>query len=129
MLATLLFSASFSTGDTMTHSLRMTMLDDIGPVDEIVQGTDRDAAGRLPYFSDSLAGSITRELKKVDGVAGVVAVAKEAAPMLAPGPGLSEPSVDVLGLPPEYAGVFGPLTDATAAQRWTSPPSAATRST
>ena len=32
--------------------------------------------------------------------------------MLAPGPGLSEPSVDILGLPPEYAGVFGPLTDA-----------------
>ena len=115
MLATLLFSASFSTGDTMTHSLRMAMLREIGPVDEIVQGTDRDAAGRLPYFTDSLAGSITGELKKVDGVAGAVAVAKETAPMLAPGPGLSEPSVDVLGLPPEYVTVFGPLTDARGA--------------
>ena len=111
MLATLLFSASFSTGDTMTHSLRMAMLSDIGPVDEIVQATDRDAAGRLPYFSDSRAGAITQELQKVGGVAGVVAIAKEAAPTLAPGPGLSEPSVDVLGLPPDYADVFGPLTD------------------
>jgi putative ABC transport system permease protein len=60
MLATLLFSASFSTGDTMTHSIRLSALEDIGSVDEVVIPTDRDAAGRLPYFSDEQAAVVAR---------------------------------------------------------------------
>src|SRR5215210_5479043 len=37
MLATLLFSAAFTTGDTLTNSLRTQALEDIGQVDMVVR--------------------------------------------------------------------------------------------
>ncbi len=119
MLATLLFSASFSTGDTMTHSIRLQTLSGIGAVDEVVQGATRDASGRYPYFDAALAGRIRDALGAASGgdgrsgiVSGVVPFVHETAPVLGSSSGLSEPGVDVLGLAPEHAQLFGPLTDA-----------------
>ena len=52
MLATLLFSASFTTGDTLVHSNRVRALSTLGEVDVQVRST-RDTASQL----DDLLGS------------------------------------------------------------------------
>jgi putative ABC transport system permease protein len=44
MLATLLFSASFATGDTLAHSIRVEVLSQVGHVDERIQSDLRKAS-------------------------------------------------------------------------------------
>jgi putative ABC transport system permease protein len=62
MLATMLFSASFTTGDTLTNSLRTQALENIGQVDVAVRPDTAEAPGpfggpaaRPTYFDESLA--------------------------------------------------------------------------
>ena len=45
MLATMLFSASFTTGDTLTNSLRLQSLENLGQVDVQVAGRRRGRLG------------------------------------------------------------------------------------
>ena len=54
MLATLLFSSSFATGDTLAHSIRVQALERIGFVDEVLFSTEVDETGRSVYFDLAL---------------------------------------------------------------------------
>src|SRR5829696_4788161 len=114
MLATLLFSAAFTTGDTLTNSLRIQALENIGRVDVIVRAEQPEAdsgvsfgpgAGgpevteaRESYFDRDLTGRIRERLAHEESVAGVTPLAKETVPVTSPETGLSEPRVDVLGM-------------------------------
>src|SRR5215207_5509559 len=49
MLATLLFSAAFTTGDTLTNSLRIQALDNIGRVDVVVKAEQPQSGGGVPF--------------------------------------------------------------------------------
>ena len=49
MLATLLFSAAFTTGDTLTESLRTQALENIGRVDVTVRADQPESAGGAPF--------------------------------------------------------------------------------
>ena len=113
MLATLLFSAAFTTGTTLTNSLRTQALENIGRVDVVVKAEQPESgsvafgpgAGGAPaletrerYFDESLVGKIRGHLSGVESVAGVAPLAKESVPVTSPKTDLSEPQVGVLGM-------------------------------
>jgi putative ABC transport system permease protein len=107
MLATMLFSASFTTGDTLTNSLRVDSLENLGQVDVQVQAKGSGTSGqqfgpttseRANYFDAGVADDVRDRLSDEDRVAGVAPAAIETVPVTAKGSGLSEPSTDVLGL-------------------------------
>ena len=114
MLATLLFSAAFTTGATLTESLRAQALENIGRVDVVVRAERPESGGgvafgpgagaavvpevREKYFDESLAYEVRDRLSGVKSVAGVAPLAKETVPVTSPESDLSEPVVDVLGM-------------------------------
>jgi len=119
MLATMLFSASFTTGDTLTNSLRVDALKNLGQVDVQVQAKGSEASGqqqfgptnseRAGYFDKKVAGDVRDRLSGENRVAGVAPAAIETVPVTAKGSDLSEPSTDVLGLDQEQMDGFDTL--------------------
>src|SRR3712207_6743749 len=113
-LATALFSAAFTTGDSLTNSLRAQALENIGRVDVVVRAErPRGDAGaafgpgagvavapetREKYFDGDLVGEVRKRLSGTGDVSGVAPLAKESVPVTSPGSKLSEPRVDVLGM-------------------------------
>src|SRR5829696_9133124 len=122
MLATMLFSASFTTGDTLTNSLRVQSLENLGQVDIQVQADGSNASGRqdfgptsterASYFDAELADDVRDELSDENRVAGVAPAAIETVPVTAKGSDLSEPSTDVLGIDEGSMQGFDRLTTA-----------------
>ena len=64
MLATLLFSAAFATGDTITHSIRVLALNSLGEVDIIISSQAEGAAGQFNYFDESFFSEVREELDR-----------------------------------------------------------------
>jgi putative ABC transport system permease protein len=120
MLATMLFSASFTTGDTLTNSLRLQSLENLGQVDVQVQADGAGATGqqefgettseRAGYFDAKVADKVRDRLSDENHVAGVAPAAIETVSVTARGSDLSEPSTDVLGLDQERMKGFDTLT-------------------
>src|ERR671910_860642 len=129
MLATVLFSAAFTTGDTLTNSLRTQALENIGRVDVAVKveqpesgsaiafgpgaGVAQAPDTRESYFDAKLADEVRERLAGEESVVGVAPIAKESVPVTAPKTGLSEPQVDVLGVDASSMKGFDRLTAAT----------------
>ena len=129
MLATVLFSAAFTTGDTLTNSLRIQALENIGRVDVVVKaeqpesesavafgpgaGVAQAPDARERYFDAKLADEVRERLADKESVAGVAPLAKESVPATAPKTGLSEPQVDVLGVDASFMKGFDRLKTAT----------------
>src|SRR5919205_3668949 len=106
MLATVLFSAAFATGDTLTNSLRAQALENIGRVDVVVKAKQPESGGEVPfgpgaggpaatgvherYFAQDLVGMVRERLADNESVAGVAPLAKETVPVTSPSTGLSE---------------------------------------
>src|SRR5512136_1765567 len=55
MLAAMLFSASFTIGDTVSYSIRNMAVDQLGQIDITVHGEAVDAAGTQGYFDEKHA--------------------------------------------------------------------------
>jgi putative ABC transport system permease protein len=129
MLATLLFSAAFTTGDTLTKSLRTQALENIGRVDVVVKSEQPESGGGIPfgpgagvreapearerYFDQDLAGKIRNRLSGVGSVAGVAPLARETVPVTSQTTDLSEPGVDVLGMDADSMNGFDALKAAS----------------
>ncbi len=123
MLATMLFSASFTTGDTLTNSLRLQALENLGQVDVEVLADGSGSSGQQPfgettaeralYFDRGVADEVRDRLSNTDRVAGVAPLATETVPVTAKGTDLSEPTVDVLGIDEGSMPGFDRLTTAT----------------
>ena len=123
MLATMLFSASFTTGDTLTSSLRVQALENLGQVDVQVQDDGSGASGqqqfgptsseRASYFDAKVAGEVRDRLSGRDRVAGVAPAAIETVPVTARDSDLSEPSTSVLGVDDDSMKGFDRLTAAS----------------
>ncbi len=123
MLATMLFSASFTTGDTLTNSLRVQALENLGQVDVQVQADGSGASGQqqfgptsseqASYFDAKLADDVRDRLSDEGRVAGVAPAAIETVPVTAKGSDLSEPSTDVLGIDESSMSGFDQLTTAS----------------
>src|SRR5579883_1051786 len=73
MLGTIIITAAFGTGDTMTYSLRSTTARNLGPVDEIVVGH-----AATPYGAAFMPAGVTGRVRAalpaadVDGVSGAI---------------------------------------------------------
>jgi putative ABC transport system permease protein len=129
MLATVLFSAAFTTGETLTNSLRTQALENIGRVDVVVKAEQPESgsavafgpgagAAQAPdtrerYVDAKLADEIRKRLAGEESVVGVAPLAKESVPVTAPKTDLSEPQVDVLGVDASSMRGFDRLTTAT----------------
>src|SRR5215211_9537867 len=129
MLATVLFSAAFTTGDTLTHSLRVQALENIGRVDVVARaeqpesesavafgpgaGVAQAPEARERYFDAKLTDEVRDRLADEENVAGVAPLAKESVPVTAPKTDLSEPRVDVLGVDATSMKGFDQLTAAS----------------
>jgi putative ABC transport system permease protein len=123
MLATMLFSASFTTGETLTNSLRVQSLENLGQVDVQVQAKGSNASGqqqfgrttseRANYFDSKIADKVRDRLSDEDRVAGVAPAAIETLPVTAKGSDLSEPTTDVLGLDENRMNGFDSLKTAS----------------
>ena len=129
MLATVLFSAAFTTGDTLTKSLRVQALENIGRVEVVVRaeqpesgsavafgpgaGVAQAPEARERYFDAKLADEVRDRLADDENVAGVALLAKESVPVTAPKTDLSEPRVDVLGVDATSMKGFDQLTAAS----------------
>ena len=123
MLATMLFSASFTTGDTLTNSLRVESLKNLGQVDVQIQAKGSGASGpqqfgpttseRAEYFDAGVADDVRDRLSDKDRVSGVAPAAIETVPVTARGSDLSEPSTDVLGLDENRMNGFDSLKTAS----------------
>lgn len=102
MLASLLFSASLTTGDTLTNSIRNEALSELGEVDVVVRAEtpEGDSGADAPpgYFDEELAAEVRDRLSDDEDVAGVTPLLRATVPLVPNGTGLSEPRVDVLGL-------------------------------
>ncbi len=123
MLAAMIFSASFATGDTLTHSIRKLAVDYLGETDIIVMregvefggasGHVLESSDRPSYFDKATFDTVDKALAGlkdnniVDGVAPVII---ETVPAVA-GSGLNEPSVTLLGFDSRYMSGFAPLRD------------------
>jgi putative ABC transport system permease protein len=112
MLATVLFSAAFAAGDTLTHSIRVLVLRDLGQIDVAVEAENREAAGQQAYFEQRVFDTVRQALADDPQVAGVAPLVREFAPIVAPAARLSEPWVPILGLAEEWMDGFDPLVDA-----------------
>src|SRR5687768_6291802 len=120
MLATMLFSASFTTGDTLTNSIRVQSLENLGQVDVQVQADGSGASGqqqfgdtsseRASYFDAEVAGEVRDRLSDENHVSGVAPAAIETVPVTARSSDLSEPSTDVLGVDESSMKGFDRLT-------------------
>ncbi len=124
MLATLLFSASFTTGDTLTSSLRADALGEIGEADVVLgsesPGNPNQFTGppvsRDEYFDEAVVEDVRNRLAyDAEGseVAGVMPLAKETVSVVANDGDASEPRVDILGLEASSLGAFDRPTDAS----------------
>jgi putative ABC transport system permease protein len=123
MLATMLFSASFTTGDTLINSLRVQALENLGQVDVQVQADGAGSSGqqrfgqtnseRASYFDAKVEDEVRARLSGEDRVAGVAPAAIEAVPVTAKSSDLSEPSTSVLGIDQEHMEGFDTLTTAS----------------
>ena len=106
MLATLLFSASFATGDTLTRSFRAQAVQQLGLLDVLVSFEEQDPSGAPAPFPQEAADAIRNATADapVDAVAPVLSVH---APAVSPSSRRNLPVVAVLGIDPAYAGGFG----------------------
>lgn len=126
MLATVLFSAAFTTGETLTNSLRVQALEGVGRVDVVVKAKQPDTDGgaafgpgagvaqapetRERYFDAELEDEVRERLANEESVAGVAPLAKESVPVTAPKTNLSESRVDILGIDADSMQGFDNLT-------------------
>lgn len=125
MLTTLLFSAALSTGDTMNYSIRKSALDQLGPIDEVIEARKisgpethmGDMAGRPQaaneFFGPGTVDSIAQALGAAGLTDGVTAVVSQDFPATSPDSKQNLPQMRVLGVEGDYTGQTEPLTTAS----------------
>jgi putative ABC transport system permease protein len=135
MLSTLIIAAAFGTGDTLTHSFRSLALDDLGEVDEVINGggsvsfiaagfdfeedqAEPGRSGRTDYFGtarfESLADEISRRQEAGDTDARMVealtpVLEQSAGPVIDHTARQSERQITIVGYDPATADAFDEL--------------------
>ena len=125
MLTTLLFSSALSTGDTMNYSIRKSALDQLGPVDEVIQAKSVAAqeshmmnqTGKAQtngeYFGPETVDRIRSTLAPTGLIDGIAAIISENFPAVSPGSKQTLPEIRVLGVEQDYAQQTEPLKTAS----------------
>ena len=111
MLATLLFSASFATGDTLSHSIRVLVVKQLGHLDETVFSEERDASGGPAFVPAETADAVRAALAGAP-VDGVMPAISRSAPAISLASERNVPRLQVQGLDPAHTDGFGRYLDA-----------------
>ena len=111
MLATLLFSASFATGDTLAHSVRVLVVKQLGQLDETVFSEERDASGVRAFIPEETADAVRAALADAP-VDGVMPLISRSAPAISLVSDRNVPRLQVQGLDPAHTDGFGSYFDA-----------------
>ena len=113
MLATLIITTAFVTGDTLSHSIRSVAIEGMGEIDELVQvsGGDMDSS----YFKITRYDSLAEKLAGYPLVDHLLPAIRESTPIVNVTRRSSLRSVEIWGLRPEDIWVLpqGEVTDST----------------
>jgi len=104
MLATLIITAAFVTGDTLSHSIRTVAIEGMGEIDEVIQVSS--ASTDLPYFKMARYESLADQLADYPLVDRLLPAVGESAPVVNTTRRSSLRSIGIMGLRPEDIWVF-----------------------
>ncbi len=115
MLSTLIMAAAMGVGDTFDRSLSNTVVDLLGPVDEIVVADGDGEASAMAALNASLTNAdyttVTGIVDDDPNVDGVYPFLVDQVPAQITAKGQSEPSVRLAGIDPSLVPADGGLTD------------------
>ena len=115
MLATLIITAAFVTGDTLSHTIRSLVIEELGPMDEVVRIRTRSGSTRAgsqsSYFSLSRYKDLAEELGDDPLIDAIVPGIREALPVINTTRRQSIRSLAIIGLRPEDASLVLPLDE------------------
>jgi putative ABC transport system permease protein len=116
MLGTAIIAAALATGDTMSHTIRSSVVTSLGHTDELVsvKGTDVESVAigestQVAYFTEAIASSVSdlaRQSPHVDGVAPAIV---EAVAVQDLATRQSEPRVTLFASDPDALADFAPI--------------------
>ena len=110
MISTLIMAASFGTGDTLTHSIRKSVVDGLGTIDQIVlsaRAGESDQFGGATYVPVERFTQLQRQLDGNPDIDGLAAGLAETAPTVSDRTGLSAGRMRVAGVDPATLQGFG----------------------
>ncbi len=112
MLSTLIIAAAFTTGDTLSSSIRGQVLDIVGQQDERVvlrTGTSDTSAQTGARIPESLVGDLEAKLTGNSAIEGLLPMVVEPVPAINSRTKLSEPALMLAGVDPSRLTPFGGL--------------------
>ena len=113
MISTLIMAASFGTGDTLTFSIKKSVVDGLGTIDEFVisaRAGENDQFGGAAYVPVERFTRLQQELAGVDIIDGLAAGLAETAPTVNERNSLSEGRMQIAGVDPDTLDGFGGFT-------------------
>ena len=113
MLSTVIISAAFGTGDTMSFSIRSQALEELKTIDEVIfsaRAQAEDSFGSFPYVSYRRFEELRAELVDFDEIDGLMPQIGEWVPAVNLRTSQSEVSMRVAGLAPDLLEGFGTFT-------------------
>jgi putative ABC transport system permease protein len=113
MLATLIITAAFVTGDTLSHTIRSLVIEELGPVDEMISVRANGDATRSSYFSFSRYEDVAEELGSYPLVDAVVPGIRESVPAVNLTRRQSMRALQLIGVRPEDAALVFPVEERT----------------
>ena len=112
MLSTVIVSAAFGTGDTLSFSIRNEVLRSLKTLDEVIIPARADAGDSFANFSFipyERFQQLQQEVADLDTIDGLTPVITEVVPSVNPRTKLNEGFLQVAGLQPGLMGGFGPF--------------------
>jgi putative ABC transport system permease protein len=123
MLSTVIITSAFGTGDTVSYSIRSSVVGTLGYVDETItnnagagNGYTGQGGGSDVYFPAGTAAMIQSHLATNPDVDGSVGAIVQNAPLVDLTTGQTKASSILMGIPAAYPPAFGPLTTAVGAR-------------
>ncbi len=110
MLSTLIIAAAFTTGDTLSSSIRGQVLDIAGQQDErvVLGAASNDTSAQTgPKLPQSLIGDLETKLSGNTDIDGLLPILTEAVPAIDARTNLSEPALMLTGVDPTRMTPFG----------------------
>ena len=110
MISTVIISAAFGTGDTISYSIRNEAVATLGPIDEIIlsaRADSDDSFGTAPYIPYERFEQLRRELDGLESIDGLAPGIGEVVPAVNTRTSLSEGRTRVAGVDPAHLQGFG----------------------
>ena len=110
MLSTVITTAAFGTGDTLSYSIRNLAVTGLRTVDEVIipaRAGAEDNLRRAPYIPQERFLQLQRQIADLESIDGFMPVIDEEVPTVNPRTSLSEGSMRMVGLDPALLQGFG----------------------